>query len=123
MGNMAGKLTPEEASALGRKGGLASAAARSERSKLRNDILARARFEQAADKMAEVIIHAALGEDDFSALSPKERAMFALKALEYGVGRPRASEPVVPEEADVQAGLAFAVREEDRILDALAGVG
>ena len=120
---MAGKLTPEEARELGRKGGRASGAARAERAKLRNDVLARSRFERAADDMANIIIKAAKGEGEFSALQPKERAAFALKALEYGVGRPRAADPVTPEEEEVQAGIAFSVREENRVLDALAGLG
>ena len=119
---MAGKLTPEEARELGRKGGQASAAARAERAKLRQDVLAKARFEQAADDMAKVIIDAAMGKDDFKVLSPKERAMFALKALEYGVGRPRPSEPEAPEVVEQQTGLAFTVAEENKVLDQLAGV-
>ena len=64
---------------------------------------------------------AALGEEDFSQLAPKERAMFALKALEYGIGRPRPQEAVTPEEMESQEGLSFTIREEDRVLDALAG--
>jgi len=119
---MAGKLTPEEARELGRKGGQASAAARAERAKLRQDVLAKARFEQAADDMAKVIIDAAMGKDDLKVLSPKERAMFALKALEYGVGRPRPSEPEAPEVVEQQTGLAFTVAEENKVLDQLAGV-
>lgn len=118
---MAGKLTPEEARELGRRGGQASAAARAERAKLRQDVLAKARFEQAADDMAKVIIDAAMGREDFAQLAPKERAMFALKALEYGVGRPRPSEPEAPEVVEQQQGLAFTVAEENRVLDALAG--
>lgn len=119
---MAGKLTPEEASALGRIGGKASAKARAERSKMRADILAKSRFERRADDMAEVIIAAALGDGDFASLSPKDRAVFALKALEYGIGRPRQSEPATPAEQEEQTGIAFLVKEEDLILDALAGV-
>ena len=119
---MAGKLTPEEARELGRKGGQASAAARAERSKLRQDVLAKARFERAADDMAAILIDAAMGKGDFTALGPKERAMFALKALEYGVGRPRPTEPEAPEVVEQQTGLAFAIREEDAAIDAIAGV-
>jgi hypothetical protein len=119
---MAGKLTPEQARELGRQGGKASAAARAERKKLRHDVLAKNRFEQAADDMAEILLAAAKGEGEYSQLSPKDRATFALKALEYGIGRPRPSEPDAPEVQEQQAGLAFAVREEDKVLDALAGV-
>ena len=121
---MAGTIVAgsEEARELGRLGGRASAIARAKRAKLRNDVLAKARFEDAADKMAQVIIKAALGEGEFGVLLPKERAQFALKALEYGVGRPRPSEPDAPEEVETQQGIAFSVREENRVLDALAGV-
>lgn len=120
---MAGKLTPEEAKELGRRGGLASAKVRAERAKLRGDILAKSRFEKAADEMAELLLAAARGDEEFSVLTPKDRVAAAMKALEYGIGRARAMEPSTPEEAEEQAGLAFAVREEDEAIDLIAGVG
>ncbi len=118
---MANKLTPEQAKELGRAGGLASAAKRAERAAQRKEILAQARFQEAADDMAAIIIEAAKGHKDFKALSPKDRAQFAVKALEYGVGRPRGVEPAAPEEVEEQQGLAFQVADEDRTLAALAG--
>lgn len=67
------------------------------------------RFEQASEKMAQVIINAALGIEGFEKLSVKERAGFALKVLEYGVGRPRQAEAPMPPEAAAAQGLHFGV--------------
>lgn len=93
-----------------RLGGLKSAETRKKKAELRADLRARLKFEQVAEKMAEVIIDAALGQGDFEKLDPKERAQFALKALEYGVGRPRqtdASGP--PPEEKKDEGLHFII--------------
>ena len=119
---MAGKLTPEEAKELGRKGGLASAAARADRAKMKSDVQAKNRFEQAADEMAELLLKAAKAQGRFKDISPDKQVAAILKSLEYGVGRPRQADPVSPEEKEEQAGLAFAVREEEKALDYLAGV-
>lgn len=67
------------------------------------------RFEQASEKMAQVVINAALGIEGFEKLSPKERAGFAVKVLEYGVGRPRQAEAPMPPEAAAAQGLHFGV--------------
>jgi hypothetical protein len=104
--------TSETARQAGLKGGKASAAARRKKAEVRADLRARATFEEAADKMAQVIVSAALGTGDFARLDPKERAQFALKALEYGVGRPRQQDPN-PIQTDVgPQGLAFTAPED-----------
>lgn len=101
----------ETARAAGLKGGKASAVARAKKAAIRADVRARATFEKAAEQMANVIIEAALGRGDFAVLDPKERAQFALKALEYGVGRPRQQDPnPIPHDSGPQ-GLAFVVPE------------
>ena len=73
------------------------------------------RFEQNADKMAQVVIAAALGKGVYAKLSPKDRAMFALKALDYGIGRARASEAPVQQSITPQQGLTFTVRDEPAV--------
>lgn len=82
---------------MGKKGAAAStAAARAEKARratLRADLRAKAKFEDQAERLAQVIIDAALGNGDFKNLMPRERATFAVKGLEYAVGRPRPTEP------------------------------
>lgn len=105
--------TSETARLAGLKGGKASAAARRKKAEVRADLRARATFEEAADKMAQVIIEAALGRGDFERLDPKERAQFALKALEYGVGRPRQQDPnPLPHQDSGPQGLTFVPPED-----------
>lgn len=97
----------------GRKAGLASAQARRKKKDIRADLRARAKFEQSAEDLASVLIQAALGKDEFKNLSPKERAVFAIKALEYGVGKPRQVEPGQMQETEPAAGLVFTQQADD----------
>ena len=78
---------------MGAKGAAASKLAREKKKQVRADLRAKAKFEDQAERFAQVIIDAALGNGDFKALNPRERAGFALKGLEYAVGRPRPTEP------------------------------
>jgi hypothetical protein len=101
---------------MGRKGAAQTAKARAEhmrRAALRADLRAKAKFEDSAEKLAQVIIDAALGNGDFKALNPRERATFAVKGLEYAVGRPRPTEPTEhPEEQG--PGLTFSAPVETK---------
>lgn len=92
---------------MGARGGRASAEARRKKKVIRADLLAKAKFEGRAEDMANVLIQAALGQGDFARLDPKERAQFALKVLEYGLGRPRAMEPAMAEPVETVSGLSF----------------
>jgi hypothetical protein len=75
------------------------------------DTTARIVFEESADEMARIIIQAAKGAGRFKGLLPKEQAQFALKALEYGIGRPRTTkEEPVTEDTSI-AGLSFDVQD------------
>jgi len=103
---MARPLTAEEAREMGAKGAAASKLAREKKKQVRADLRAKAKFEDSAEKFAQVIIDAALGNGDFKALNPRERAQFALKGLEYAVGRPRPTEPTEHAE-DQGPGLTF----------------
>lgn len=107
---MARQLTTEEAREMGRKGAAQTAKARAEhkrRADLRADLRAKAKFEDKAEALAQVIIDAALGNGDFKALNPRERATFAVKGLEYAVGRPRPTEATERPD-DMATGLTFA---------------
>ena len=98
----------------GRRGGLANskwrdAQERTEDERRRFTAAARAQlaFEDATEDMAAVIIRAAKGTGKFKDLLPKEQAQFALKVLEYGVGRPQTRQPDVLDDTAVP-GLEFA---------------
>lgn len=114
MGGKGPALTPEQARELGRQGGLASQAKRREKAAIRADVRAKAAFANASEEMAKVIIDAAKGTGEFAKLDVKERAQFALKALEYGMGRPRAMDPPTPEAPEGPAGLTFTVPPESK---------
>lgn len=105
--------TPEQAREAGRKGGLASAAARKrkrlEAAALSADERARRKFNSKADQLAQVLIDAALGQGAFVELEPKDRVGYAVKALEYGIGRPRPMAEKPPEEEASQDGLHFTI--------------
>jgi hypothetical protein len=105
-------FTPETAREAGRKGGAAGAVTKKAEARVRQavraDMKAKLKFEAAAEKLASVLIDAALGNGDFEKLEPRERAGFAVKALEYGVGRPR-PEAERPPEATKQPGLHFQI--------------
>lgn len=92
-----------------RLGGLRSAETRRRKAKLRADLLAKVKFEQAAERLAQVLIDAALGEGDFARLDPKDRVNFAVKALEYGVGRPRPLDTTSQEVEEPQRGISFTI--------------
>lgn len=91
------------------KGGRASAEARRRKKALAADVKAKKAFENAADKMAQILINAALGEGEFARLEPKDRAQFAQKVLEYAVGRPRQADPTAPEQEAPKGGLSFTI--------------
>lgn len=97
--------SPEAAS----RGGKASAQTRRKNANQRADVRARRKFEQAAERAAAVLIQAALGEGEFKELEPGERAKFAIKVLEYGVGRPRTVDPPEPPQTKQEAGLHISV--------------
>lgn len=92
-----------------RRGGLKSAQRRRERAEVRADLRAKTKFEHASEKMADILIRAALGMDEFAKLEPKDRAQFALKVLEYGVGRPRQTEQEKEAPEAAPAGLKFTI--------------
>lgn len=110
----------DEARAKGRE---VAAENRIRRENLAAEVRALEMFERAAPAMAKVLIDAAQGRSGFERLSPKERAAFAVKVLEYGVGRPRTTPDVPgPTEAAAQAqGLHFGVGSPQG--DLLASVG
>lgn len=91
-----------------RRGGQKSAQIRKEQARLKADARARLRFENATEKMAELLIEAALGEGVFSRLDPKDRANFAVKVLEYGMGRPRQADRAEEPKPIDAGGIAFA---------------
>lgn len=115
---------PKNLTAEGRELGTKVAAERrARRANLASEVRALEMFEKAAPAMAKVLIDAAQGKHGFERLSPKERAAFAVKVLEYGVGRPRTTAEVPgPVEAAAQAqGLHFGVGSPQG--DLLASVG
>lgn len=115
---------PGNLSSAGRAKGRAVAAEnRARRIALKAEVKALEIFERAAPSMAQVLVNAAQGKQGFERLSPKERASFAIKVLEYGVGRPRTAVEVPgPVEATAQAqGLHFGVGSPQG--DLLAAVG
>lgn len=103
-----GQFDKDTARAAGKAGGKKSAQTRQRRAAIKKDVQAREAFEEAAADLAGVVIDAALGRGDYAKLDPKDRANFAVKGLEWGVGRPRAvtDEPVSTEP---QVGLHFDV--------------
>ena len=92
-----------------RRGGKASGETRRRKAQLRGDVAAKEKFEAAAGELAGVLIAAALGKDGFAKLDPKDRATFAIKALEHAIGRPRQVEPAAPETDDQRGGLHIVV--------------
>lgn len=76
-----------------RLGGKKSGEARRAKARLRADVRAKLKFEDAAEQVAGVLVQAALGQGKFERLDAKEQAQFAVKVLEYAVGRPRPTEP------------------------------
>lgn len=114
---MGDRISKENAKEMGAIGGRRSAEVRAARRAMRGDKAAREKFEQLAPAMADILSDAARGVGAFSTLSPKDRAQFAVKALEYGMGRARAMEA---EQAPVsvepqQSGVTFATREPDPV--------
>lgn len=101
--------TARIASAKGRDKARATIARKKE---LRGDIRAKEAFERDADKLAAVIIAAAMGQGEYARLDPKDRANFALKGLEYAIGRPRPMAEHSQEPA-AAAGISFARTEGD----------
>ena len=102
---------PEVAKAAGRAGGLASGEARRAKRALSADLRAREKFEDAAEELATQLLDAAMGRGIFSALDPKERADYAVKALGYAMGRPRQLEKADPVQTALveDDGIAFVV--------------
>lgn len=113
-----GKLTSEQAREMGKKGGKKSAHTRAiraaEKAALDASQSARDTFQQRAEDLAKVLIDAALGRGDFAQLAPKDRAGFAVRALEYGVGRPRPMTEEPPPSAP-EPGLHFELGPTDRV--------
>lgn len=96
----------------GRKGGTVSGQVRRAKAQTRKALeaqtsLAMQEFESEAVEMARIVISAAKGQGEFKRLSPKERAGYALKALEFGIGRPRQGEARKGEEKPQEPGLSF----------------
>lgn len=98
--------TPEEAAAYAREGGKARQQQRRAEKAMSSDAKARRVFEAEAEYMARELVKAAKGEGAYAELDPKERAQFALKVLEYGVGRPTQAPKRDESAAEPQSGLA-----------------
>ncbi len=103
--------------AAGRKGGLKSGQARAEKAAQRADLRARLLFENQAERVAQELLNAALGEGEWSRdgqpiLDAKERVAILKTCLEYGVGRPRPQDPKDPQGTNDEAptGIKFGVR-------------
>ena len=78
---------------------------------MRADLRARQKFVDAAEEIADEMLDAALGKGKWSVLDAKERAGLLKTCLEYGVGRPRAQDPLAvdDEEEEPKTGILFGV--------------
>lgn len=104
-------FTAENAKERGAAGGRASAESRRAHKALAADLKARKKFEDAAEQLADKLLDAALGRGQFDGLDPSEQAKYVIKALEYGLGRPRQLDRQEPDEPqDVPSdGVSFGV--------------
>jgi hypothetical protein len=103
-------FTKENAKELGALGGTTSGGVRRARKRLRADLRAREVLASRAEELARELLKAALGQGPYAHLDAKDRAGFVVKALEYGVGRPRQVDPAPePIEERESAGLKFGV--------------
>jgi hypothetical protein len=91
------------------KGAMAANEARRRKAALKGAVLAKEKFEKDAEKLADVLIRAALGLEEYAKLDPKDRAMFAVKALEYGIGKPSVARPEVKEPEEDYFDVGFTV--------------
>lgn len=95
----------------GRRGGIVSGEVRRAKAARRKEqeqqvSLAQERFDSEAEEMAVIVLRAAKGMGEFVDLRPSQRAQYALKALEYSLGRPRQGEKKGEEKAQ-EPGLSF----------------
>jgi hypothetical protein len=108
----------EAARERGRLGGKKSGEVRRARAELRADLKARQLFVDAAEEVAQELLDAALVRGKWASLTvpldAKERVAILKTCLEYGVGRPRAQDPMAVDEADKEGpktGFRFGVAE------------
>jgi hypothetical protein len=94
------------------KGAMAANEVRRRKAALKGSVLAKEKFEKDADKLADVLIRAALGLEEYAKLDPKDRAMFAVKALEYGIGKPSVARPEVKEPEEDYFDVGFTISPE-----------
>jgi len=121
-----GRFTTETAAEAGSRGGKASGEARRARpqTKLRKALQV---FEDNAEKLAQQLVDAATGVGPYDGLDPKERAQFAVKALEYAIPRQgsvkaKAAEEPAPGPAREADGISFEQGDSDGIADVSDGV-
>lgn len=69
---------------------------------MRADLKARQKFVDAAEEVAGELLDAALKRGKWAEvnLDPKERAALLKTCLEYGVGRPRAQDPMAVDDSE-----------------------
>lgn len=105
----------ETAKAMAAKGGKASGEAK-RLAKLTAEDRAKEALKGKSEKLVKELLKAALGEDEYELLSPKDRLAAVTRALEYAIGRPYTSKPETkPEESDEDTSkspLGFSTRQE-----------